>query len=101
MFICYPLNGGEVAMTTLQAKKTKKSNLKRTTIFLTEEHHEALRRIAFERKVSMANLIREAVLEIIEDDEDIRAVRESREEGGEYVTLDEIERQYEELHKKK
>jgi len=88
-------------MTTVQTKKTKKSNLKRTTIFLNEEHHDALRRIAFERKVSMANLIREAVLAIIEDDEDIRAVIESREEGGEYVTLEELERQYKEIHNKK
>jgi predicted DNA-binding protein len=91
MFICYPVNGGGVAMTTLQAKKTKKSNLKRTTIFLTEEHHEALRRIAFEHKVSMANLIREAVLEIIEDDEDIRegllALQDSDEES---ITLEEF-----------
>jgi hypothetical protein len=91
MFICYPVIGGGAAMTTLQDKKTKKSNLKRTTIFLTEEHHEALRRIAFERKVSMANLIREAVLEIIEDDEDIRegllALQDSDEES---ITLEEF-----------
>ena len=45
--------------------------LKRTTIYLTAEQHEALRRLAFERRTSMAELIRAAALEIIEDEEDI------------------------------
>jgi len=83
-------------MTTTEVKKTGKSNLKRTTIFLTEEHHEALRRIAFERRTSMANIIREAVLEIIEDDEDIREVMKAREEGGGYITLEELDHRYKE-----
>ena len=46
--------------------------LKRTTIFLTEEQHEKLRRLAFEQRTSMAKLLRDAALEIIEDEEDIR-----------------------------
>jgi len=46
--------------------------LKRTTIFLTEEQHENLRRLAFERRTSMAKLLRDAALEIIENEEDIR-----------------------------
>ena len=41
------------------------SNLKRTTIFLTEDQHERLRRLAFEQRRSMAELVREAVLEIL------------------------------------
>jgi len=48
------------------------TELKRTTIFLTEAQHEGLRRLAFEKKTSMAKLIREAALEILEDEEDIR-----------------------------
>ena len=48
------------------------TNLRRTTIFLTEEQHEKLRRLAFEQRTSMAQLIREAALEILEDQEDIR-----------------------------
>jgi len=48
------------------------TTLKRTTIFLTPEQHEKLRRLAFEQRTSMAELIREAVLEILEDEEDIR-----------------------------
>ena len=46
--------------------------LKRTTIFLTPEQHERLRRVAFQRRTSMAHLLREATMEILEDDEDIR-----------------------------
>jgi hypothetical protein len=87
-------------MTTVQTNKQKKSNLKRTTIFLNEKHHEALRRIAFERHVSMANLIREAVLEIIEDDEDIREVMKSRQKDDKYITLEELDHRYKEFHKK-
>lgn len=46
--------------------------LKRTTIFLTPEQHERLRRVAFERRTSMAKLLREAAMEILEDEEDVR-----------------------------
>jgi len=47
------------------------ATMKRTTIFLTEEQHERLRRLAFERRTSMAGLLREAALEVMEDEEDI------------------------------
>ena len=45
------------------------TTLKRTTIFLTEEQHERLRRLAFEQRTSMAKLIRDAALKIMEDGE--------------------------------
>lgn len=48
------------------------TNLKRTTIFLTEGQHEQLRRIAFESRTTMAELLRSAAMEIIEDNEDIK-----------------------------
>jgi len=48
------------------------TTLKRTTIFLTEEQHERLRRLAFERLTSMAKLLRDAALEILKDAEDIQ-----------------------------
>ncbi len=48
------------------------TTLKRTTIFLTEEQHERLRRLAFEQRTSMAQLLRNAALEILEDEGDIR-----------------------------
>ena len=53
------------------------TNLKKTTIFLTEEQHEKLRRLAFEQRTSMAQLIRDAALEIFEDEEDIREGRKA------------------------
>ena len=45
--------------------------LKRTTIFLTEDQHERLRCLAFEQRTSMAKLLRDAALEILEDEEAI------------------------------
>jgi len=48
------------------------TTLKRTTIFLTEEQHESLRRLAFEQRTSMAKLLRDAALEVLEEEEDIR-----------------------------
>ncbi len=48
------------------------TKLKRTTIFLTEEQHERLRRLAFEQQTSMAKLLRDAALEILEDNEDVQ-----------------------------
>jgi Arc/MetJ-type ribon-helix-helix transcriptional regulator len=88
-------------MTTTKTKTKKKTGLKRTTIFLTEEHHEALRRLAFERRTSMANLIREAVLEVLEDDEDIKAIQEAEKEGDqEYVPWEQVKRRWEENHQK-
>jgi len=48
------------------------ASLKRTTIFLTEDQLEKLRQLAFIRRTSMSNLIREAATEVIEDAEDIR-----------------------------
>jgi predicted DNA-binding protein len=48
------------------------TSLKRTTIFLTPDQHERLRRLAFEQRTSMAKLLRDAALEVLEDEEDIR-----------------------------
>ena len=48
------------------------TTLKRTTIFLTQEQHERLRRLAFEQRTSMAKLLRDAALEVLEDEEDMR-----------------------------
>jgi hypothetical protein len=50
------------------------TTLKRTTIFLTEEQHEKLRRLAFEKRTSMAQLLRDAALEILEYEEAKREV---------------------------
>ncbi len=69
-------------------------NLKRTTIFLTEEQREKLRQIAFEKRTSMAGLVREAVMEILDDEDDIREGMKVFAEGDEgSVTLEELERE--------
>ncbi len=69
------------------------TSLKRTTIFLTEEQHERLRRLAFEQRTSMAKLLRDAALEVLEDEEDIREGLKALEEGDKgSVTLAELER---------
>jgi Arc/MetJ-type ribon-helix-helix transcriptional regulator len=87
-------------MTLTKPKTKKKTNLKRTTIFLTEGHHEELRRLAFERRTSMASLIREAVLEMLEDDEDLREIIKAKQEGDQkYIPLEEVERKWRESHK--
>ena len=68
------------------------TGLKRTTIYLTPEQHEELRRVAFERRTSMAGLIREAVLEMLEDEEDVReGLKALAEEGG--ISLEDYHRQ--------
>ena len=84
-----------------QAKATKKTNLKRTTIFLTEEDREALRRIAFEKKTSMANLIREAVLDVIDLDEDEKEAMKAVEESDEgSMTLEDYMKEREKRERK-
>lgn len=66
--------------------------LKRTTIFLIEDQHENLRRIAFDRRTSMSKLLRDAVLEILEDEEDIREGLKALGDKEGWVTLEEYER---------
>ncbi len=68
------------------------TTLKRTTIFLTQEQHERLRRLAFEQRTSMAKLLRDATLEILEEEEDIREGLKALAEEKGSVTLEELER---------
>jgi len=67
------------------------TTLKRTTIFLTEEQHERLRRLAFEQRTSMAKLLRDAALEILEDEEDIREGLKALAEEEGSISLEEYE----------
>lgn len=69
-----------------------KTRLKRTTIFLTEEQHEQLRRIAFEKNTSMAKLLREAFIEMLEGEEDIRECLKTWDDKEGAMTLDEYRR---------
>jgi len=69
------------------------TTLKRTTIFLTEEQHERLRRLAFEQRTSMAKLLRDAALEILEDEEDMReGLKDLADEKG-TITWEQYQRQ--------
>ena len=69
------------------------TTLKRTTIFLTEEQHERLRRLAFEQRTSMAKLLRDAALEILEDEEDIRQGLKALADGEGTITWEQYQRQ--------
>ena len=69
------------------------STLKRTTIFLTEEQHERLRRLAFEQRTSMAQLLRDAALEILEDEEDIREGLKALADEEGTITWEQYQRQ--------
>ena len=68
------------------------TTLKRTTIFLTEEQHERLRRLAFEQRTSMAKLLRDAALEILEDEEDIREGLKALEDEEGTITWEQYQR---------
>ncbi len=68
------------------------TTLKRTTIFLTEDQHERLRRLAFEQRTSMAKLLRDATLGILEDEEDIREGLKALAEDEGSISLEEYER---------
>ncbi len=68
------------------------TTLKRTTIFLTEEQHERLRRLAFEQRTSMAKLLRDAALKILEDEEDIREGLKALTDEEGSISLEEYER---------
>ena len=69
------------------------TTLKRTTIFLTEEQHERLRRLAFEQRTSMAKLLRDAALEILEDEEDIHEGLKALTDEEGTVTWEQYQRQ--------
>ena len=69
------------------------TTLKRTTIFLTQEQHERLRCLAFERRTSMAKLLRDAALEILEDEEDIRQGLKALADEEGTITWEQYQRQ--------
>ncbi len=51
--------------------------MKRTTVYLPDEQYEALRRFAFEQKVSITELIRQAIERAYQEDwEDLQAMEE-------------------------
>ena len=70
------------------------TDLLRTTIFLTKDQHEQLRKLAFEKRTSMSSLMREAILEMIENEEDIRdSMKVLTEEG--FISWEDAQRRIE------
>ncbi len=74
--------------------------MKKTMIYLPEETHEGLKRLAFEASTSVAELIRRAIGVVYgEDIEDIRDLEEElakyRADRGSAITLEEYLRQRE------
>ena len=68
-----------------------KDTLQRTTIFLTRNQHDRLRTLAFKRKKSMAQLIREAALEILEDAEDLKSALTIMDNDEEMVAFEDYD----------
>ena len=68
-----------------------KDTLQRTTIFLTKNQHEGLRLLAFKRRKSMSQLIREAALEILEDEEDLKSSLRIMENDEETISFEEYD----------
>jgi predicted DNA-binding protein len=68
-----------------------KDILQRTTIFLTKNQHEGLRTLAFKRRKSMSQLLREAALEILEDEEDLKSALRIMDNDEEMVPFDEYD----------
>lgn len=72
--------------------------MKKTMIYLPEETHEGLKRLAFEARISIAELIRRAIDQAYQEDlEDIRDMEEElakyRADPGSAIELEEYLRQ--------
>jgi len=63
-----------------------KDTLQRTTIFLTKEQHEGLRTIAFERRKSMSQLLREAALEIIGETKYLKSAQKTMDSDKDLIS---------------
>ena len=57
-------------------------SFKRTTISLRPDEYEALRFLAFKRKTSVAGVVRELIIEKLEDEEDVRDGLKALQEKG-------------------
>jgi len=64
-----------------------KDTLQRTTIFLTRDQHECLRTLAFKKRKSMSQLLREAILEMLEDEEDLESAQRIMDNDEELISF--------------
>ncbi len=68
-----------------------KNTFQRTTIFLSKDQHERLRTLAFKRRQSMAHLIREAALDILEDEEGLKSALKIMDNNEEMISFEEYD----------
>jgi predicted DNA-binding protein len=73
--------------------------MKRTMIYLPDETHQGLRKLAFEANTSIAELIRKAVDAVY--GEDIEDIRDMEEEIAKYQAHPESATSLDELHRRK
>ena len=73
--------------------------MKKTMIYLPEETHEGLRRLAFEEKISVAELIRRAIDQAYR--EDLEDIRDMEAELAYYRTHPEPATSYEEYRRQR
>jgi predicted DNA-binding protein len=73
--------------------------MKKTMIYLPEETHEGLRRLAFEEKTSIAELIRRAIDQAYR--EDLEDIRDMEEELANYRAHPETAISYEEYRRRR
>jgi len=67
---------------------------KRTTISLAPDVYEVLRFVAFKRKASVAGLVRQMVLDLIEEEEDIRDGLKALEEKADTLSWETFKRKH-------
>ncbi len=65
------------------------AEIHRTTIVLSKENHEKIRRIAFEKRTSIGEFIRKAVMRQIEDEEDLMDATEAMASSEGWIDLEE------------
>jgi len=69
-------------------------NYKKVTLSLHPEEYEVLRFIAFKRKTSVAGVVREMILEILEDEDDIRDGLKALEDRGDTLDWESFKREH-------
>ena len=69
-------------------------NYKKVTLSLHPEEYEVLRFIAFKRKTSVAGVVREMILEILEDEDDIRDGLKALEDRGDTLDWETFKRKH-------
>ena len=71
-----------------------KDSFKRTTVSLRPEEYEAVRFMAFKRKTSVAGVVRELILEQLEEEADIRDGLKALEEKGASMDWEVFKKEY-------